>query len=203
MQNKKAFTLIEMVLVVLIVWLLTWILFKTYITMSKISFRVEQQKIVNQELLFVTQELQNLSNRNKIDYNRYNSSLLDSEWLSNILYLSGEDWLISIFASGDCVWLDSEPESNQVDNWCELILEKDDKVISLTNNNVYISDVLFKVLPFVSDDMYLQDINLCDTNYLSCLHSQWFWFIVKIYNKWYDVTWTNNVSIFVEQFFNI
>jgi len=39
--------------------------------MSKISFRVEQQKIVNQELLFVTEALQNLSNRNNIDYSRY------------------------------------------------------------------------------------------------------------------------------------
>jgi prepilin-type N-terminal cleavage/methylation domain-containing protein len=71
MLNKKAFTLIEITLVVAIIGLLAGILFKTYITMSQISFRVEQQKIVNQELLFVTETFQNLANRNKIDYERY------------------------------------------------------------------------------------------------------------------------------------
>jgi hypothetical protein len=34
------------------------------------------------------------------------------------------------------------------------------------------SEVLFKVLPFIADDIYLQDIGLCDSNYLACLHSQ-------------------------------
>jgi hypothetical protein len=42
--------------------------------MSQISFRVEQQKIVNQELLFVTEILQNLANRNDIDYDRYDNN---------------------------------------------------------------------------------------------------------------------------------
>jgi prepilin-type N-terminal cleavage/methylation domain-containing protein len=72
--NKKAFTLIEITLVVAIIGLLAGVLFKTYITMSQISFRVEQQKIVNQELLFVTQTLQNLANRNNIDYKRYDDN---------------------------------------------------------------------------------------------------------------------------------
>jgi len=39
--------------------------------MSQISFRVEQQKIVNQELLFLSETLQNLANRNQIDYQKY------------------------------------------------------------------------------------------------------------------------------------
>ena len=200
--NKKAFTLIEMVLVVLIVWLLTWILFKTYITMSKISFRVEQQKIVNQELLFVTEALQNLSNRNNIDYSRYWAELVDAEWLTHFLYLSGLDWKVAVFSSGDCVSLNSNPISDQVEHGCQLFLQKDDKNILLTNNNVYMSEVLFKVLPFVSDDMYLQDISLCKSNYLACLHAPGFWFNTKFYNKWHNDTWANNVSIFVEQFFN-
>jgi hypothetical protein len=46
-------------------------LFKTYITISQISFRVEQQKIVNQELLFVSEIMQNFANRNKINYDEY------------------------------------------------------------------------------------------------------------------------------------
>jgi len=46
-------------------------LFKTYITISQISFRVEQQKYLNQEMLFVSETLQNFANRNKIDYDKY------------------------------------------------------------------------------------------------------------------------------------
>jgi prepilin-type N-terminal cleavage/methylation domain-containing protein len=71
MKNRKAFTLIEVLVVLVIVAMLMGVLFEIYITISRITFRVELQKNVNEELLFVTDSLQNLSNRNQIDYSRY------------------------------------------------------------------------------------------------------------------------------------
>jgi hypothetical protein len=56
--------------------------------MSQISFRVEQQKIVNQELLFVSEIIQNFANRNDIDYSKYNTDLVYSIGISDILYLT-------------------------------------------------------------------------------------------------------------------
>ena len=204
--NKKAFTLIEVILVVAIIGMLAWILFKTYITMSQIAFRVEQQKIVNQELLFVTETLQNLANRNEIDYTKYqenNISLVDSKWLANILYMTGEDWVISMFSSWNCVALNDELSGKNLEIWCNLMLQKDDKNIVLTKDLVYMTDSLFKIIPFANDESYRQDDELCESNYLACIWDPWFWFVANIYNRGHDDSRTNNVSIFVQQFFNI
>ena len=210
MINKKAFTLIEVILVVAIIGMLAWVLFKTYITMSQIAFRVEQQKIVSQELLFVTEIFQNLANRNEIDYTKYNNvldnniNLVETRWLSNILYMSWEDWMISIFSSGDCVSLNDDIDKENLKIWCNLILQKNDKNIVLTKDLVYMTDALFKIIPFADEETYIKDSDLCKSNYLACIGDPWFWFISNIYNKWHDeFNRTNNVSIFVQQFFNI
>jgi prepilin-type N-terminal cleavage/methylation domain-containing protein len=72
---KRAFTLIEMLIVICILGIFSVVLFRTYRTVSEISFRVEQQKIVNEEFLFVSEVLQNFANRNSIDFTKYNESL--------------------------------------------------------------------------------------------------------------------------------
>ena len=210
MKNKKAFTLIEIILVVAIIGMLAWILFKTYITMSQIAFRVEQQKIVNQELLFVTETLQNLSNRNEIDYSKYNDdtienniNLVETKWLANILYMTGDDGSVSIFSSGNCVALNERLDREKLEIWCNLVLQKDDKSIVLTKDLVYITDALFKLIPFADDESYIQDSGLCESNYLACIGDPGFWFVANIYNRWHDTSRTNNVSVFVQQFFNI
>ncbi len=209
--NKKAFTLIEIILVVAIIGMLSWILFKTYITMSQISFRVEQQKIVNQELLYVTETLQNLANRNEIDYTRYNNdtadnniNLVKTSWITNILYMTWEDWSISLFSSWSCVSLNQELDKAKLEVWCSLVLQKDDKKIVLTKDLVYMTDALFKIIPFADEASYIQNIELCESNYLACIGDPGFWFIANIYNRGHDENnRTNNVSIFVQQFFNI
>ncbi|NOZ43583.1 MAG: type II secretion system protein, partial [bacterium] len=91
---KKAFTLMETILVLFIIGLLSGILVKTYVQMSKISFRIEQEKNVTQELFFVSEVLQNFADRNSIDFAKYNSKenlnyLTDNKGLVKNLYLSG------------------------------------------------------------------------------------------------------------------
>lgn len=204
LKNKKAFTLIEITLVVVIIGVLAWVLFKTYITMSQISFRVEQQKVVNQELLFVSEFLQNIANSNQIDYSKYEDQLVVNKWMTNILYMTWWEWEISVFASGNCVNLDQSVDREVLDVWCNLFLNRDGKDIKLTSDWVYLTEALFKIVPFADEKSYLQDIRLCDSNYLACIDDPGFWFISTIYSIWYNPnSWTNNVSIFVQQFFNI
>ncbi len=204
MKKKKAFTLIEITLVVVIIGILAWVLFKTYITMSQISFRVEQQKVVNQELLFVSEFLQNMANNNQIDYSKYWNLLVDNMWMTNILYMTWWEWALSVFASGNCVSLGQDMVRENLDIWCNLFLNRDGKDIKLTSDWVYLTEALFKIVPFANEESYLQDSTLCDSNYLACIDDPWFWFISKIYSIWYNPdSRTNNVSIFVQQFFNI
>jgi prepilin-type N-terminal cleavage/methylation domain-containing protein len=70
---KRAFTLIEMLIVICILGVFSAVLFRTYKTISDISFRVEQQKNVNEEFLFLSEVLQNFANRNSIDFAKYSS----------------------------------------------------------------------------------------------------------------------------------
>jgi prepilin-type N-terminal cleavage/methylation domain-containing protein len=203
MNNRKAFTLIEILMVMLIVWLLAWVLFKTYITISQISFRVEQQKIINQELLFVSEMMQNFANRNKINYDQY-VDLENTRWIVDTLYMTWEDGIFSIYSSGDCIDLNDVPTFENINNWCDIILNKNWDIINLTNHLIYSSKAVFKIIPFAESESYFENPNLCDSNYLACVNDHGFWFFAKFYTKWYNPeSWTNNVQLFIQQFFNI
>jgi hypothetical protein len=123
--------------------------------------------------------------------------------LANILYLTWAAWVISIFSSGDCINLNDELDKETLGIWCNLVLKSGDKNIVLTKDLVYITDALFKIIPFANDKVYIENSELCQSNYLACIGDVGYWFMAKIYNKWHDDNWTNNVSIFVQQFFNI
>ena len=191
---KKAFTLIELLIVICILGIFSAVLFRTYKTISEISFRVERQKTVNEEFLFVSEVLQNFANRNSIDFEKYRGegvSLADSMWFIDRLYLSGDDGKIQIYSSGDCV-----------KSWCALFLQiNEEDSVKLTNDSVYFSKAQFKIIPY--SDSYFEWID-CDKNYFACVNDDWFWLFVDIYPKLYNTeVWANDVHILVQHFFNI
>lgn len=204
MKIKKAFTLIEILLVVIIVGILVWVLFKVYVTMSQISFRVEQQKIVNQELLFVSELMQNFANRNDIDYTKYDEDLVNKKWISDKLFLTWADGEMVLYTSGDCLDFDQDISQENLNNWCRLVLERWLNITYLTDDLVYLRKALFKIVPFALDDDYITNTSWCESNYLTCINDPWFWFMTTIYSIGYNKNvWANEVSILVQEFFNI
>ena len=202
---KKAFTLIEMLIVVCILGIFSVVLFRTYKTISDISFRVEWQKNVNEELLFVSEILQNFANRNSIDFEEYKFSLVKSNWFTDKLYLSWEDGKIEIYSSGECVKFSQLPDFSQLQSWCALYLNKNDwsDIVKLTNDGVYFSQVKFRIIPY-SDTYFTQGDNSCETNYFDCVNDDWFWLFVDVYPKLYSSdTRANDIHIIVQHFFNI
>lgn len=203
MRNQKAFTLIEILMVTAIVGILAGVLFKTYVTISQISFKVEQQKYVNQELLFVSETLQNFANRNKIDYSMYNH-LNATKWIVDVLYLTWEDGNLAIYSQWYCAWLNVLPSNSDLLSGCYLVMEKDWKITKLTDSMTYISKTLFKIIPYSDSQSYFDDPTLCESNYLACINDNGFWFFTNFYAKWYNPNnWSTDVSLFVQQFFNI
>lgn len=198
MKNKKAFTLIELLIVLVIISILIGVLFDVYITIAKISYRVELQKHVNEELYFISETLQNLSNRNEIDYDKYGTWLFNTTWMTDTLYLSWEDWKVAIYSS----WVNCES------SWvCNLYMKKGtgSKEIQLTQDSVYFSKAQFKIIPFERLD-YTDSESICEKklNAYACRFNQWFWFMVNIYSSRHDSSrWTNDVYLNVQQFFNI
>lgn len=194
MKNKRAFTLIELLIVLVIMSILIGVLFDVYITISKISYRVELQKHVNEELYFISETLQNLSNRNEINYDEYGTWLFNTSWMTETLYLSWEDWQIAIYSSG----------VNCNSGICNLYMNKNNKEIQLTQDSVYFSKAKFKIIPFEKLDY--QSESICERtldNVYACRFNQWFWFMVSIYSARYsDERWTSDVYLKVQQFFN-
>lgn len=194
MKKLKAFTLLEILIVLVITGMLFAVLFRVYITISQITFRVQEQKYVNEELLFLSESLQNFSNRNKIDYSKYWTWLFDTSGFTDILYMNWEDWEFSLYSSGvDC-------ESGI----CNLYISKDWVETQISKNKIYFSKSKFKIIPFEPVD-YTR-LSECETlggNAYACRNNPWFWFMVKIYSSAYsDQHWTNNVYMDIQQFFN-
>lgn len=74
MQKKSGFTLLELVITMAILGVFFVLLLKTYNRISTMVFRVQQEKEVSQEVLQISQIVQNFSDRNEIDYAKYSGT---------------------------------------------------------------------------------------------------------------------------------
>lgn len=211
-MKKKAFTLLEMLIVIVILWIFSGVLFRTYNIISDISFRIEQQRKVNEELLFLSEILQNFANRNSIDFDAYEhdwlSELINLHWFTGVLYLSWEDWKFHIYSSWECVEFSQLPSTSQLWSGCSLYLQKDNDLenpdpIKLTDWSVYFTRAKFKIIPY-SDKYFTDNSNTCDSNYFACVNDDGFRLFVDVYPKLYKGdNWANDVHLLVQQFFNI
>lgn len=87
-MKKKAFTLAEILIVLVLFGMLAGIILKTYTTISQVSFRIHQEKQVAKEALLLSQVLENLAQDHTIDYKKYTSpDLVKKAWVVDILYL--------------------------------------------------------------------------------------------------------------------
>lgn len=169
-------------------------------------FRVQQEKEVAQEILQVSQLIQNFSDRNTIDYSKYNpvsaTGLLATQWITDILYLTGQDGQLRFFSSGtNCIEPTTEYVSNQT--WCSLYMMDDSLVKELINTKkIAISKIVFKIIPFASDEQYLNISSLCEEgNYLHCLNAPGFRMIFKAYSVNYGRQRATHVVVPFQQFF--
>lgn len=203
----KWFTLIEMMIVMIIIWILAVVLTESYITISKTALRIEQEKNLSEESLVLTQIFQAISDEATIDYERY-SNLQNSEWFWDELYLTWEVWSwTTIRTVGKCL----ELEWNFVDNddeiqdysWCSLILEQNSKTTQLTSPwKVIVSKVKFKIIPFDSDEDYFEEASEWDV-LINNLHQPAFWMFIHLYAPLYQPTWTNKIDQPLQLFFNL
>ncbi len=172
-------------------------------------FRVQQEKEVAQELMQISQILQNFADRDAIDYPKYfalsSKWLVDVQWVADVLYLSWKDGQISIYSSGSlCTASTDEYVFSGGVSTCSLyMLDAWGHEIQLTNpKKIAISQVLFKIIPFASESDYLSNDTLCTTwNYLHCLNDPWFRMIFKAYSSSYGKQRATHVVVPFQQFF--
>ncbi len=182
-------------------------LLRTYNRISTMVFRVQQEKEVSQEMLQISQIIQNFSDRNTIDYPKYyeqwSGGLVDTQWITDVLYLSWQDGEISFFTTGDCVEPATEYTLTGAWSGCSLYMTSQNKTIELINpKKIVISKAIFKIIPFASQQQYLDSDSLCqEWNYLHCLNSPGFRMIFKAYSVNYWTQFATHVVVPFQQFF--
>ena len=218
MKRKTAikwFTLLEMMIVIVIVWILAVVLTESYITISRTALRIEQEKNISEESLVLTQIFQSVADEATIDYEKYWSKLQDSNWFTWTLYLTWWQWSwTSIYTTGDCLDLDKNFESNEDGNISQSILDytgcylamkqwEENEETQLTIPwNVVISKVMFRIIPFDSDENYFtwEETNKIVIN---DVHQPAFWMFIHLYAPLYQPTWTNKIDLPLQLFLNL
>ena len=218
MKRKTAlkwFTLIEMIIVMIIVWILAVVLTESYTTISRIALKIEQEKNISEESLILTQVFQAISDEATIDYEKYNN-LSESNWFTDILYLTWWQWSwTSIYTTWvSCLELNNNFPANK--DWtypsysekvqnalsgCELVLQQWDEITPLISNwKVITSKVMFRVIPYNSDKYYF---NNSEWMVVNKVHQPAFWMFIHLYAPFYQPTWTNKIDQPLQLFFNL
>ena len=183
-------------------------------TISQLTFRIEQKKILTEEALMLTQFFDSLVQDSEIDYERYASSLQSTYGFADVLYLTGKIWSgTMIYSSGECLDLEGAFENeggkslNLTDySGCQLMLKQGNKPeLSLlaTNTDQYKifipSKVLFRIIPFDSDSNYIRSESQNITNDLG---KQGVRVFLHLYSSFYQPIGVNNISQPLQLFFN-
>lgn len=202
-MHKKAFTLIEVLIVTLILGLLAALLLNAYVTMTKIAFRVQQEKSMTEQIVYVMQVMQNIAEKNTIDYERYEQEfgptyLIDNDGQTSVLFLTWWQWPIAISLPDDC----AVPQFTG-DQVCILSLESTDNTMQLSTNTTPFAGLLFHVMPYTNPDKIIGDSSLCEANAVGCIRRPGFWFTAHVYTPYQTQSLGDPLSIPIQMFYHL
>ena len=225
-MKNKAFTLVEILIVVWLFWLLSGIILQTYTTISRISYRIQQEKEIAKEALVLTQVLENLAQTTTINDSKYRySDLQSSGGMVSELHLKDEkNQGITINTTGTCFQASELREQKQLEllpvekegtlknirnSNCKLILKKNKEEITLLDSKKFnISQAQFKIIPFISnqDLQKIYEIEKQDSNIeeLPPAGKPGFWLFITLTSKHYTPSQrSNNVVLPLQTFISL
>lgn len=225
-MKNKAFTLVEILIVVWLFWLLSGIILQTYTTISRISYRIQQEKEIAKEALVLTQVLENLAQTYTIDYSKPEykyPKLQSSNGMVSALHLKNENNQgITINTTGACFqatqlreqkenWSSSEEETLKTirNSNCKLILKKNKEEITLLDSKKFnISQAQFKIIPFISNqelqNIYTSESKNTDIKELPPAGKPGFWLFITLTSKHYTPSQrSNNVVLPLQTFVSL
>ena len=210
-MKNKAFTLVEILIVVWLFWLL--------------SGSIQQEKEIAKEALVLTQVLENIAQTYTIDYSKPEykyPKLQRSEGIVSELHLKDEkNQGITINTTGTCFQASELREQKQLEllaveneetlktirnSNCKLILEKNREEITLLDSKKFnISQAQFKIIPFISnqDLQKIYEIENQDSNIskLPPAGKPGFWLFITLTSKHYTPSQrSNNVVLPLQTF---
>jgi type II secretory pathway pseudopilin PulG len=101
-MKKSAFTLAEVLITTVILWILSVILFRSYNTISDSLFRISNENLIVREWIFLLEVLENKVANAKIDFEWYDVKPVNNSWFTDRLILKRWDDKIEFLFSGNC-----------------------------------------------------------------------------------------------------
>lgn len=173
-QIKKAFTLIEIVIVLIISAILIGILFRVYITTADISLRIKHQKQLWVWVVTMQTVLQNIVDTHTIDYNALSwQTRASTPWWTNTVPLiddSLQKSSLNINGSWELVYTTY--------SWSAMI-----GTASILWIDVSFSGATFIIYPYRDPKIWW-----CNGTTIQCfnqINHPWFWLVGKLYSKNY------------------
>ncbi|MDR2191199.1 MAG: prepilin-type N-terminal cleavage/methylation domain-containing protein [Candidatus Peribacteria bacterium] len=214
---RKAFTLVETLIVIIIIGILAAVLIESYLTITKIAFKIEQEKNLSEEALMITQIFQSIADTATIDYEKYtenNINLSGENGFVNTLYLTGGQRTgASIYSTGTCLSGNAFAMQNGVypdasaiifaHSGCQLLLSQNGTHTPLLATQKLIpSKALFKVIPFDSEEHYFSE-NYKGQMLINEIAKPAFRVFLHLYSPFYQPVGQNNIAQPLQLFFNL
>ena len=173
---KKAFTLVEIMLVVIISAILFVLLAKVYILASKLYVYHSNLKHIESDLLYFNQTLQNLVDTSELDFSKY-TSLANTAGFTWKLYLKLGKKTLSVYTK----------------NW-QIILNNSDTKIPLTSTGfTKVDKLVFKILPYYDPYKIFTQQN----------RQPYVEVFLSIKNRFYKTwDWANGIKLNLQEGFN-
>ena len=210
---KKAFTLMETLIVLTIIGILSTSLIKAYTIISELAFTIEQEKNLQNEALLLVQTLQSIADDATIDYSKYKGTL---SWnnLTGTLYLTGGHYSwASLYTTGNCIEINNTARRIQTNmkvseqlfenSWCQLVLNLEGKEIPLLNTQAFVTtEALFKIIPYDSIKEIYSGATDNNTIY-NQLYPTSFIIYLHLYSHFFEEEGQNRIDLPLELFFNM
>lgn len=160
---KKWFTLIEMLIVVIIIWIIMSIIFLIYRNMSGVILDSQRIKNISQEILYTNTYIQNISDKSDIKIDSYDKDPKDT-----ITMIDKDSFEYKI--GKECLW-----------DQCWIYSNDKDGNNKLTNPwTTYISSLNFITIPFINPNNVNKNLDKAN---IKNIYSRWFWMIWEIKGK--------------------
>lgn len=186
MNPKKAFTLIELLIVITIIGILSTLLFRTLSDMIYANSRIQQEKTMTQELITIQTALNNISEHYPMvardQYEDLENGFTDTLYLQNLSWTT-----ISLYHTWNCLW-----------SWCYLAFNTNNIETRLTNpSKTTLSWLQFKILPtqYYTGSIYE---NLA----LNRINAEWFWMFWNLSYRTKTLT-TSRSSYTIQHFIHL
>ena len=180
---KKAFTLVELVITIVILSILIWVLFRVFIMISHIAVRIQHERWMHDEMIYVVQTIQNIIDQWDTQFN--GEAFSWNYWYSTWLNLIWDSYTYTLWRN---VFDDSLELVIWDANWWTF-----SSTYSLTNTNrLKVKDFYIKRVPFKNQAVYRNQMH------------EWFWLFMDLEIPNYDEErrWFN-VDRDVQTFYNI